>query len=889
MLALDFTYEDVNYIVIDEAAKTCMTTTSKSFTGDVKIPETAFYEGVEYKVVEIGESSFINKKSLTSVEIPNTVIKIGEYAFYNCTSLKSIDIPNSVKSIGNRAFNNCSSLESIIIPELVGRIEDATFNNCVSLKSVVIPNSVITIGERAFDGCGFLTLKLPNSVKSIRNSAFIRCRELKTIVLPNSLDSIADKAFRFCEALTTIDIPASVTYLAENAFDYCSNLKSINVDENNKDYCSINGIVWNKEGTNVVIVPPAYTGSFAIPDTVTSIADNAFSGYTGLTEVTIPSSVTSIGNKAFSGCTSLTSITIPSSVTSIGEGVFSGCVKLTSFNLDKDNPAYCLIDGALYNKDVTLLLYVPVASTGSFEIPATVTRIGNYAFSDCSKLTNITIPNSVTSIGSGAFQLCNSISAIVLPDSITEIADYTFDRCSSLTSISIPNSVTRIGFGVFRYCSSLASVSFPHSLTSIGQGAFFSCYSLASISLPNTLKTIEYNAFSYCTKLTSLIIPNSVTNIDGNAFYRCNNLTQIQCYVSFPPSTSQIFSQEIYDKATLYIPTGTKERYAKVNGWKEFKNVVDDLSSNGIIDMTPRSFTSIMALRDRQISWYVYINPASAAEYVECSTSDESIVKIDRVRKDIHSGSWVNVIATAKSYGMATLTAKCDNTTLSCVVSVVPYTVTLDCDSVELAVSEQKQLTASVFPQREFTYNSIPAVVWASSNTDVVEVSESGLVTAKSPGEAVITATCGDGSAYCIVNVPQPADVPEVKLSIKLALAQKLQLSAIISPENADDEVVWTSTNSEIVAVADDGTVTAKALGKAVVTATCGERSASCVFSVEESAGDITGIDDVNSEVSNEVVVYNLQGILMDVSTREELKELPAGYYIVNNQVELVK
>lgn len=480
------------------------------------------------------------------------------------------------------------------------------------------------------------------------------------------------------------------------------------------------------------------------------------------------------------------------------------------------------------------------------------------------------------------------MSAITLSNSITEIADDTFSGCRLLTSISIPNSVTRIGSAAFSGCGSLASVSFPHSLTSIGGSAFSGCYSLASISLPNTLKTIDSFAFSYCSKLTSLIIPNSVTSIGDNAFYRCNNLTQIQCYVSFPPSSYSIFSQEIYDTATLYIPTGTKERYAKVNGWKEFKNVVDDLSSNGIIDMTPRSFTSRMALRDQQITWFVYINPA-AAEYVECSTSDESIVKIDRVQKDKYNGSWVNVIATAKSYGMATITAKCDNTTLSCVVSVVPYTVTLDCDSVDLAVSGQKQLTASVFPQREFTYSEPPAVVWASSNTDVAEVSESGLVTAKSPGEAVITATCGDGSAYCIVNVPQPADVPEVKLSIKLALAQKLQLSAIISPENADDEVVWTSTNPEIVAVADDGTVTAKALGNAVVTATCGERSASCVFSVEESAGDITGIDDVNSEVSNEVVVYNLQGILMDVSTREELKELPAGYYIVNNQVELVK
>lgn len=474
-----------------------------------------------------------------------------------------------------------------------------------------------------------------------------------------------------------------------------------------------------------------------------------------------------------------------------------------------------------------------------------------------------------------------------MPDSITEIANYTFDRCSSLASISIPNSVTRIGGAAFYYCSSLASVSLPHSLTTIDNSAFRGCFNLTSLSLPNSLKTIKGQAFYGCSKLTSLIIPNSVTLIEGTAFQECYNIKQIQCFVSFPPSSYPIFSQEIYDSATLYIPTGTKERYASVDGWKQFKNVVDDLSSNGIIDMTPRIFLNIMAKPNQRLYGTVYIKPASAAKYVECSTSDESIVKIEKIRQ-LPDGL-IDIVATAQSYGMATITAKCDNITLSRVVSVVPYTVTLDCDSVELAVSEQKQLTASVFPQREFTYYSIPAVVWTSSNTDVAEVSEDGLITAKAPGEAAIKATCDDGTTYCFVSVPQPEDVPEVKLSIKLALAQKLQLSAIISPENADDEVVWTSTNPEIVAVADDGTVTAKALGNAVVTATCGERSASCVFSVEESAGDITGIDDVNSDVSNEVVVYNLQGILIDVSTREELKELPAGYYIVNNQVELVK
>ena len=140
MLALDFTYEGVNYTVIDEAAKTCMTKAGRPSTpgsivsGDLVIPETANNEGVDYTVVEIGEYSFCSKssqsatvnRSLTSVVIPKTVTKIGEWAFSYCKGLKSIEIPNSVKIIGQRAFSY-SGIKSIVIPNLVTAIRTTHF------------------------------------------------------------------------------------------------------------------------------------------------------------------------------------------------------------------------------------------------------------------------------------------------------------------------------------------------------------------------------------------------------------------------------------------------------------------------------------------------------------------------------------------------------------------------------------------------------------------------------------------------------------------------------------------------------------------------------------------------------------------------------------------
>ena len=734
------------------------------------------------------------------------------------------------------------------------------------MTSIIIPNTVTSIGNSAFRGCsGLKTIIIPNSVTSIGNYAFSGSG-LTSITLSNSLSSIGDGAFNECN-FTTITIPKSVTSIGASPFSKCLSLKEILVEEGNTAYSSINSSLFNKEVTQIISVPCALRGSFEIPNTVMDIGDYTFSG-SRFTTITIPNSVSSIGKGAFENC-NVTTITLPNGISVIKENTFEYCISLETINILGPVTS---IGSYAFNRCRNLT---------SISLPNSLSVIENSAFSDCSNLTSINIPNAVTSIGSMAFYGCRNLTSVTLPNSLSVIESSTFRGCSSLTSISIPNAVSSIGYSAFNGCSGLTSITLPNSLKVIDSSAFSGCSGLTSITIPNSVSTIGDGVFSKCSNLTSVIIPSSVTTIDNNAFEECDKLTNIQCFASVPPmATLSSFSQNVYNAAKLYVPEGTKERYAKADAWKEFKNVEDNLPLIGNVDMTARLFTDRIMVIGQQLPWSLNLKPANAVDYVEVSTSNEDIIAIDKIQR---FSNVVNAMVTAKAYGSVTLTAKCDNTTVTCGIAVVPYSVTLDCNNADLDVAEQKQLSASLFPARNAT------IVWASSNTNVAEVSADGLITAKAPGEAVITATCGDGSAYCIVNVPQPDDVPEVKLSIKLALAQKLQLSAIISPENADDEVVWTSTNPEIVAVAEDGTVTAKALGNAVVTATCGERSASCVFNVEESAGDITGIDDINSEVSNEVVVYNLQGILMDVSTREELKELPAGYYIVNNQVELVK
>ena len=345
-----------------------------------------------------------------------------------------------------------------------------------------------------------------------------------------------------------------------------------------KDWRNSSDGAWydNREIKNVII-----------NNGVTSIGKSAFSYCSNLISITIPNSVTSIGGKAFVSCRSLTSITIPDSVTSIGGDAFGCCESLTSINVDSNNEKYMSDNGVLYTKDKKTLIQYPSKKEGTeYLILQGVESIGEFAFSDCTSLTNITIPNSVTSIGVDAFYKCTSLTNITIPNSVTSIGGKAFIFCSSLTSITISDSVTSIGgdaFGscesltsinvdsnnekymsdngvlytkdkktliqypskkegteylilqgvesigesAFNECTGLTNITIPDSVTSIGNFAFCECTSLTRIIIPDSVTSIGNFAFSYCTSLTSITISNSVTSIGKYAFKYCSNLTSI--------------------------------------------------------------------------------------------------------------------------------------------------------------------------------------------------------------------------------------------------------------------------------------------------------------------------------------------------------------------------
>ena len=295
-----------------------------------------------------------------------------------------------------------SQVKSVVIKDGVTSIGDCAFGGCISLTSVSIPDGVISIGFAAFESCSLLT----------------------GVTIPNSVTGIGDYAFGYCSSLISVTIPGSVTSIGEAAF--AGGSTSVNVSRENKNYCSVDGGLYDKQKTTIFHPGKIQNGAFRVPDGVNRIGDSAFFDCTSLTSVIIPKSVTSIGSLAFLGCIRLTNVTIPDGVTSIGDAAFAGST--TSINVSRENKNYCSVDGGLYNKQKTTILHPGKIQNGTFRIPDGVTSIGDYAFDGYRSLTNVTIPDSVTNICYGAFLDCIKLTDVYYDGTASDWAKITIEE-----------------------------------------------------------------------------------------------------------------------------------------------------------------------------------------------------------------------------------------------------------------------------------------------------------------------------------------------------------------------------------------------------------------------------------------------------------------------------
>ncbi|MBQ3567241.1 MAG: leucine-rich repeat domain-containing protein [Oscillospiraceae bacterium] len=303
---------------------------------------------------------------------------------------------------------------AVIIPDSVISIESYAFNKCSELEEVTIPDSVTSIGAYAFSNTKWLE-EYPNDWVII-NTILIKYKgEDEKVTIPNTVKSIGESAFSHCESLKEVIISDSVMSIGKNVFADCLNLEKIKVSEENTIYSDIDGVLFNKEKTELLCYSQGKKeNSYKIPDRVTGIGEQAFSWCKKLKGVIIPDSVISIGKGAFYECSSLNKVIIPDSVTSIGNSAFEEC-----------------------------------SSLNELKMPNYATNIGDFTFYNCSDLGKVTISDSIIGIGEGAFEHCSSLTSIIIPASVMSIGDWAFYECSSLEKVTIKSVTFNVDYKKF--------------------------------------------------------------------------------------------------------------------------------------------------------------------------------------------------------------------------------------------------------------------------------------------------------------------------------------------------------------------------------------------------------------------------------------------------------
>ena len=638
--------------------------------------------------------------------------------------------------------------------------------------------------------------------------------------------------------MTNIKIPNTIREIGSDAFS-CSGLKSID-----------------------------------IPNSVTVIGDGAFLK-TGLVSIDIPSSVTTLGSAVFRECTDLTSIIIPNSVKTLGRFIFGNCVNLHLI-----------------------------------ELPNSITSIDEYAFSGCNGLEQIDIPNSVETIGYNAFESCKNLKSIKLSNRLSRIENELFRGCESLLSIDIPNSVSNIGYSAFYDCKNLNSVKIPNSVKKIESFAFSGCKNLVLVDIPSSISYIS-NEFRGCSTLSKVAIGANTVNISVNAFEECRKLNEVMITALVPPvALDNSFCSETY-QGTLYVDETALDDYRNAPScWSNFSKIeslvnptelklseseiwynpnvktiqlsatllpenvsipviywessnpeVVTVDNNGLISfempvtedmqdleirattlyangpiaickILPQVLCKEIALDKTELTLTIEASEKLTAtvlpedvtdKTVTWSTSDATIATVD------NEGN-----VTAISVGEATITVTCGDKSATCKVTVNPILaecISLDKTELTLTIGASEKLTATVLPE-DVTDKT---VTWLTSDAAIATVDNEGNVTAISVGEATITATCGDKSATCKVTVnPILADsITLDKTELTLTIGASEKLTATVLPDDVTDKTVsWSTSDASIATVDTEGNVTAISVGEATITATCGDKSATCKVTV---------------------------------------------------------
>ena len=767
-----------------------------------KIEFEAFYNCINLKIVDlssnlttIGYDVFGNCKSISKIEIPKSLKKfdgtwgsgtnLSYGAFGGCSNLKTVNFEAGSTIVCAALFMGCDGIEEIELPDTITEIGDSAFKSCKNLNKVIIPESVTKIDGDAFAECsGLVDIKMHEGINTIGSRAFYKCDRLLDIVIPDSVEKIEFEAFRGCDKLENIKLSENLTIVGYGVFGDCKSISKIEIPKSLKKFDG----TWGR-GTNLSYgafggCSNLKTVNFEAGSTIVCAA--LFMGCDGIEEIELSDTITEIGDSAFKNCKNLDRITMNNGIEILESSAFEDCFSLTTIN-----------------------------------IPNTVKAISNSTFQDCTSLTEMHLSSILKEIPASTFSGCKKLTTINFPSTLTTIGNSAFSGCESLPEAILPSGVEKIESNAFKNCKALKKAAVPDTVSSIGSSAFYGCEALTDITLGSKLKKIESQTFYGCIVLPSIVIPYNVTTIGDSAFVNCTKLTQI----TVPRNTTSIASNAFSypKKMTMYGPSDCyAETYASGKG---IKYVTQDIHATSVsLDITEKTAEHY---DDFQLT--ATIAPLNFTDAVVWTSSNEEVAAVSDT-------GYVEICGV----GTAVITVTAGNVKAVCKITVPQLIdwIEFDEDEIELKAGETYQLKPYISPS-DATNKKLK---YTSSDTKVAEVSASGLVTAKSEGEAKIRAAATDGSdeyAVCYVTVTGKAKVTGITLdrtSAEVKRGEKLTLNVTVSPSYASNKkVVWKSANTKIATVDANGSVTAKAPGRTKITVTSSENSsyqASCTVTV---------------------------------------------------------
>ena len=704
--------------------------------------------------------------------------------YYNDGRRDVVNMPTytyTVDGNGNATITGYSGgVAALFIPETIDghtvtAIGNRAFKGNLRLAAVTIPDTVTEIGQDAFSGCtGLTSIKLPKNLKTLERDAFRGCTGLTSVLIPKTVENThyyydgIYSPFRGCNNLQEVKFEDGMTRIPNSILCFCA------------------------AKLNIVI-----------PDSVTEIGEAAFLN-SGIVAVTIPDTVTEIEEDAFRGCTGLASIKLPKNLKTLERDAFRGCTGLTSVLIPKT------VENTHYYYDG---IYSPFRGCNNLQevkFEDGMTRIPNSILCFCAAKLNIVIPDSVTEIGEAAF-LNSGIVAVTIPDTVTEIEEDAFRGCTGLTDIKLPDSVVNIGTKIFANCTSLTDVTLPNAWELIPASTFEGCTALEKLVLPESVQYIRDGAFKNCTALKEIVWSKAPELIDSNAFYNCDAITEMD----IPATVTSVGYQAFYDcdgLTKITIPDGVTSLGDSV--FYDCDALTDVKLGAGITTIPASAFRHCDALEQLTVPRRVTaIKDNAFKDSVKFSS-----ITIPRSVTSISANAF-SYLDKLTIYGVAGTYAETFANTNSIKFvdrQVSATSASLDQTALTLNKGASGQLTLTVTPE-DFT----DEVVWKSSDTAVVTVSDTGLVKAVGVGTATIKVSVGKASASCKVTVLQPVtSISLNRSSLTMEATDTFQLQASVYPSNAADQrVQWTSSDPAVASVDENGLVTALKKGTATVTA----------------------------------------------------------------------